>query len=136
MAGLCFLVEFWPKTKISKKYIFFSNSISSPPKNCLRANFTLIFVNFYISSKLQLIIWFWTFILFTILYFLFGGALRKIFLPKFLNFEIHNGGYLAKRSKKRPNNTDFSVNLANSKCFIIPKICWSVEHVWKSVRLW
>ena len=48
---------------------------------------------------------------------------KEIFLPKFLIFEIHNGRYLAKKSKKCPNNTDFSVHLANSKCFTIPKMC-------------
>ena len=34
------------------------------------------------------------------LYFQFGGILEKIFLPKFLNFEIHIGRYLAKKFKK------------------------------------
>ena len=90
------------KTKISKKYIFFSNSISSPPENCLGPNLALIFVNFYICSKLELIIWFWTVILFIILYFQFGGVLGKIFLPKCLNFEIDSGRYLAKKFKKPP----------------------------------
>ena len=85
-----------------KKKIFFSNSISSPPENCLGANLALIFVNFYICSKLELIIWFWTIILFIILYFQFGGVLGKIFLPKCLNFEIHSGRYLAKKFKKWP----------------------------------
>ena len=68
--GLCFLVEFWPnKTKISRKF-FFSNSVSSPWKLPSRANLALIFVNYYRCSKLELIIWILTIILFIILYFL------------------------------------------------------------------
>ena len=122
--GLCFLVEFWPKTKISNIYIYFSNSINSPPKNCLGANLALIFVNFYICSKLKLIIWFWTIILFIILYFQFGGVLGNIFLPKFLNFEIHNGGYLVKKFWQK--NTNFSINFVNSRCLTIPKMCLKV----------
>ena len=124
---------FWLRFDLRQKYQqkkTSPNSISSPPENCLGANLALIFVNFYICFKLDLIIWFWIITLFIILYFLFGGVLRKIYLPKFLIFEIHNGGYLAKKSKKRPNNTNFSVHLTNSRCFTIPKICCSVEQVW------
>ena len=93
----------WVLTKLRQKYqnkyksqIPFSNPIDIPPGNCLGANLALIFVNFYICSKLELIIWFWTIILFIILYAQFGRVLGKIFLPKFLNFEIHKGRYLAK----------------------------------------
>ena len=138
ITALCSWLSFdLTKIKVSKKKeFFFWNSISSFPGKCVRANLAPIFVNFCTSSKFELIIWFWVIILYIILHFLFGGALRKIFLQKCFNFEIHIGRYLDKNSKKQPKNNNFSIYLANSKCFSIPKMCWSVEQVWCSIRLW
>ena len=90
------------KTKLSKRHLFLSNSISSPPENCPWSQFDPNFCQFLhmLQTWANNLVLSNCFIHFTILF----GVLRKIFSPKCLNFEIDNGGYLPKKSKKTTKN--------------------------------